>query len=302
MSVLEAAKGTFSAFGRFAIETQPLHFVPSALHILFAGIARLHRRSIPASSWSKSGAAIFIALAWLCLGQAARAADDSLSRDRLGGVAPQFIGQSCIATVEMQITKADWQRKISMQFWALGGSKFLVRVLEPPEDVGTAILKVGNQTWYYLPKADRTVEMPPSMMMSSWMGSHFTLNDLINESRLSDDYTTETTFEGQRDGVDVSEYTLTPKPDAAVVWGKMVLEISQADRMPIWQRYYDEDGKLVRELSFSDYKTVSGKLIPTRLVMRPSDQSAEQTTISFKDIVFDMPIGDDIFSLKNLKQ
>ena len=108
------------------------------------------------------------------------------------------------------------------------------------------------------------------MMMTSWMGSDFTLNDLVNQSRLTDDYVIATSFEGQRDGVAVSEYTLTPKPAAAVVWGKITLEVRQADLMPIWQRYYDEDGKLVRELSFSDYKTyVSGRLIPTRLVMRP---------------------------------
>ena len=110
------------------------------------------------------------------------------------------------------------------------------------------------------------------MMMTSWMGSDFTLNDLVNQSRLTNDYAIATSFEGQRDGVAVSEYTLTPKPSAAVVWGKIIMEIRQADLMPVWQRYYDEDGKLVRELSFSDYKTVSGRLIPTRLVMRPSGQ------------------------------
>ena len=58
----------------------------------------------------------------------------------------------------MQITKEDWQRKISMQFWSLGESNILVRILGPQEDAGTAILKVGNKLWYYLPKANRTVE------------------------------------------------------------------------------------------------------------------------------------------------
>ena len=135
------------------------------------------------------------------------------------------------------------------------------------------------------------------MMTTSWMGSDFTLNDLVNQSRLTNDYLVATSFEGQRDGGAVFEYTLTPKPEAAVVWGKITLEVRQTDLMPIWQRYYDEDGKLVRELSFSDYKYVSGRLIPTRLVMRPVDQAGEQTTITYENIVFDEPISDDIFSL-----
>ena len=251
--------------------------------------------------WPKARIAICLALTWLSLGQVAQAADDQRAREIVDQVARLFISQSSIATVEMQITKPDFQRTISMQFWSVGESKILVRIRQPPEDAGTAILKVGDNAWMYLPKANRTVEMPASMMTTSWMGSDFTLNDLVNQSRLTNDYVVATSFEGQRDGVAVSEYTLTPKPAAAVVWGKITLEVRQADLMPIWQRYYDEDGKLVRELSFSDYKYVSGRLIPTRLVMRPLDQAGEQTTITYENIVFDAPISEETFSLRNLK-
>ena len=79
----------------------------------------------------------------------------------------------------MQITNENWQRNISMQIWSLGEEKILVRIISPPEDAGTAILKVGSDIWYYLPKANRTVKMPASMTMTSWMGSNFTLDDLV---------------------------------------------------------------------------------------------------------------------------
>jgi len=262
-------------------------------------------------------------LIWLSLRQVSQAADGQQAREIVDRVARLFISQSSIATVEMQITKEDWQRKISIQFWSLGESNILVRVRGPQEDAGTAILKVGNKTWCYLPKANRTVKMPASMM-NSWMGSHFTLDDLVKENHLTNDYVIETSFEGQRDGVAVAEYSLTPKRAAVVVWGKITLEIRQADQMPVRQRYYDEDGKLVRELSFSEYKIVSGRLIPTRLVMRPLDkagkkasagggvfvdglmrpldQAVEQTTITYENIVFDEPISGETFSRGNLKQ
>jgi outer membrane lipoprotein-sorting protein len=272
----------------------------------------------------KGSVAICLGLTWLSLGQVSHAADDQRAREVVDRVARLFISKSSIATVEMQITKEDWRRNISMQLWSLGESNILVRIRRPQEDAGTAILKVGNKTWCYLPKANRTVKMPASMMMTSWMGSHFTLNDLVKENRLTNDYVIATSFEGKRDGVAVSEYTLTPRRAAVVVWGKITLEIRQADLMPLWQRYYDEDGKLVRELSFSEYKTVSGRLIPTRLVMRPLDkagekasagggvsvggvirpldQAVEQTTITYENIVFDEPIDEETFSRRNLKQ
>ena len=273
--------------------------------------------------WQKGSVAICLGLTWLSLGQVSQVADDQRAREIVDRVARLFISQSSIATVEMQITKEDFQRKISMQFWSLGGSNILVRIRSPQEDAGTAILKVGNKTWCYLPEANRTVKMPPSMMMTPWMGSDFTLDDLVKESHLTNDYVIATSFEGQRDGVAVSEYTLTPRPAAVVVWGKITLEIRQADQMPVRQRYYDEDGKLVRELSFSEYKTVSGRLIPTRLVMRPldkadekaraggdvlvdgvrrpPDQAVEQTTITYENIIFDEPISEETFSRRNLK-
>jgi outer membrane lipoprotein-sorting protein len=240
-------------------------------------------------------------LTWLSLGQVARTADNQSAQEVVGRVARLFTSVSSIATVDMQITKPDFQRKISMQFWSVGESKILVRIRQPPEDAGTAILKVGDNAWMYLPKANRTVEMPASMMTTSWMGSDFTLEDLVGQSRLTSDYVIATSFEGQRDGITVSEYTLTPKPAAAVVWGKITLEVRQEDLMPIWQRYYDENGKLVRELSFSDYAYVSGRLIPTRLVMKPLSQPGEETIIAYDNIIFDKPISDEIFSLKNLK-
>jgi outer membrane lipoprotein-sorting protein len=255
--------------------------------------------------WQKGTVAICLGLTWLSLGQVSQCANDQQAREIVDRVSRLFVSQSTIATMEMQITKKGRQRKILMQFWSLDESDILLRIRSPQEDAGTAILKVGNKIWYYLPKANRTVKIRPSMMMSSWMGSNFTLNDLVKQSRLTNDYVVTTSFEGQRDGAEVSEYTLTPKPAAAVVWGKITLEVRQSDRMPVWQRYYDEDGKLVRELTFSEYKTVSGRLIPTQLVMQSMDKAGkkavEQTTVTYEKIIFDRPISKVIFSPRNLK-
>ena len=54
------------------------------------------------------------------------------------------------------------------------------------------------------------------MMMGSWMGSHFTNDDLVKESRLVEDYDIEIAFEG-RDRTDVWEFRLTAEPDVPVV-------------------------------------------------------------------------------------
>ena len=99
-------------------------------------------------------------------------------------------------------------------------------------------------------------------MMGSWMGSHFTNDDLVKESRIVDDYDFEISFEGEREGVEVWEFQLTPRPEAPVVWGRIEEQVRKADLMPTWIRYYDEDGDLVRTLTFSGYRTMGGRLVP----------------------------------------
>ena len=267
--------------------------------IAVAGTAS--RRIDRARRWHTARIAICVGLTWLSLGQICQAADGQSAREIVAGVARLFTSKSSTATVEMQIVKRDFQRKILMQFWSLGESTILVRIRQPAEDAGTAILKVDNQAWMYLPKADRTIAMPASMMTTPWMGSDFTLNDLVDQARLTEDYAITTAFAGQRDGVAVTEYTLTPKPAAPVVWGKITLEIRQSNLMPVWQRYYDESGTLVRELTFSDYAYVGGRLIPTRLVMRPMQHPGEYTRVAYDSIQFDVPISQTIFSLKSLR-
>ena len=272
---------------------------PNPLPFLVACLSVGQRTMRLLVRWKTGSIAICVALSMLGLAQISPAAEDQQARAIVDRVTRLLISKSCTATVQMQVSKPGVQRQISMRFWSLGEANILVRILEPKDDAGTAILKSGGDSWMYLPKANRAIAMPPSMMMTSWMGSDFTLNDLVNQSRLTDDYAVVQAFDGQRDGVAVTEYTLTPKPTAAVVWGKITLQIRKADLMPIWQRYYDDDGKLIRELSFSDYKTVSGRLIPTRLVMRSLDKPGQQTTIAYANIVFDAPISEETFSLQD---
>jgi len=244
---------------------------------------------------------MFLGLAFLNLAQMSHAADDQRARETVERVARLFSSKSSIATVKMQISNEDGQRNLSMKIWSLG-EKVLVRITSPQDEAGTAILKVGSDIWYYLPKSNRTVKVPASMTMTSWMGSDFTIDDLVKETFLTRDYSSSISFEGKRGGVAAYEYiTLTPKPAAAVVWGKIILKIRQPDSVPTWQGFYDEAGQLVRELTFSEYATMSGRLIPRRLVMRSADKNGQQTTIEYQDIAFDVPISEETFSLPDLK-
>ena len=86
-------------------------------------------------------------------------------------------------------------------------------------------------------------------MMSSWMGSHFTNDDIVRESRLEDDYDFEIASAVNEAGAAVYHLTLLPKPEAPVVWGKIVVEVTPDPLLPVWQAYYDEEGALEPEIT-----------------------------------------------------
>ena len=223
-------------------------------------------------------------------------------RDIIDRVDRILRGESSRGRATMEVVTEHWERSITMDVWSLGTDYSLVRVTQPAKEAGTATLKADKDIWNYLPKVDRTIKVPASMMSGSWMGSHFTNDDLIKESRLIEDYDIETSFEGARDGLDVWEFTLTPKPEAAVVWGSIQLAVRQSDYMPLWAKYFDEDGELSRTLEYRDFRTMGGRLVPAVMDMRPADKPGERTTMLYEELEFDIDLDRSFFSLQSLKR
>jgi hypothetical protein len=140
------------------------------------------------------------------------------------------------------------------------------------------------------------------MMASSWMGSHFTNDDLVKESRMADDYTFTITFRGEREGKDIAEVTCIPKSDAAVVWGKVVVTVEEENYLPTNLLYYDEDLNLARTMTFTDVGQMGGRMIPSLMRIIPTDKPQESTVIKYHEVVFNLPLKDTMFSLRSLQR
>jgi hypothetical protein len=257
-------------------------------------MSRLIRRQIRKVLLGTGGIALMAAL------PAARAAAQT-PRDIVDRVDRLLRGESSEGRLAMQITTRQWTRSLDLRIWSLGTDYALVRVLAPQREAGTATLKAATDVWNFLPRVDRTIKIPPSLMMGSWMGSHFTNDDLVKESRLALDYDITVSFDGERDGVAVWELTLVPRPDAAVVWGRVVMQVRKQDLMPLWTRYYDDAGHLARTMTFGDVQRMGGRMIPARLTVTPADKPDESTVIVYRDLRFDVGLTPAFFSLQALR-
>ncbi|MBN2493706.1 MAG: outer membrane lipoprotein-sorting protein [Deltaproteobacteria bacterium] len=238
----------------------------------------------------------------LCLCLPSVAAEELTARQILDKVDDLYRGESSQGTMVMKVVTEHWTREMRLRFWSKGKDMTLIRILSPHKEKGTATLKNGNKIWNYLPKIKRTIKVPSSMMGGAWMGSHFTNDDLVKESRMADDYDFEITFRGERGGQDVVEITCTPRQDAAVVWGKVVVEVRRKDYLPLVQRYYDEDMKLARSMTFSGEKLFGERSLPSVMKLVPEDKPGESTEVRYEDVEFDVGLPDSKFSLRSLQE
>lgn len=211
-------------------------------------------------------------------------------------------GESSVGQFTMQVKTQHYTRKLTMEGWSKGTEKTLMRILKPLREKGTATLKSGKTVYSYLPRTDRTIRLTSGMMMGSWMGSHFTNDDLVKESRIEEDYNPEITFEGERSGKQVIIFALHPKPDSPVVWGKIELMVTTPDYLPVYQKYYDEDLQLARTMTFGKIKILAGKRRPSVMRLTPADKPDEYTEFIYNRLQLNIPIKDSFFSLANLKR
>lgn len=202
--------------------------------------------------------------------------------------------------LEMEIVTSHWQRTLTMEVWTEKLEKTFIRILDPAKERGVATLRIGTEMWNYLPKTNKVIKIPPSMMMSSWMGSDFTNDDLVKEYTFLDDYH----FKLVRPD-DAEESNLyiecIPKEGRPIVWSRVLIAVDRDGYLPVWQKYFDERGQLMRTLRYGDVRQFGDRRIPAEMEMVPEKKEDSRTVIRYLELEFDVSLPSGIFSLRNLR-
>jgi hypothetical protein len=154
--------------------------------------------------------------------------------------------------------------------------------------------------WQYIPKIERTIKIPASMMLQSWMGSDFTNDDMVKESSLEEDYTAKLL---SKKGTSAT-LELIPKEDAAVVWGKIVIDVDIKNAVPTKEIFYDDMMKKVRILTFSKVEKHGSHMVPMIMELKPldADKKKNSTKVIYEKIDYDAKIDSSYFTKHALKR
>jgi len=207
-------------------------------------------------------------------------------------------GKNIYIEMSMKITSMGHTRTMKMKNWAQGTKRSFVKTTYPPKDKGITFLSLDKQMWQYVPKIERVIKIPASMMLQNWMGSDITNDDVVRQSSLVDDYIPRIL---KKDG-NIVTMELTAKEEAAVVWSKIVSKIDTLTYTSKEDLFYDEEDKVVRVFSYDKVKKVSGYFIATYWRVQGVDKKDSFTEIFIDDVKYDIEISDQYFRKSALKR
>lgn len=214
-------------------------------------------------------------------------------------------GDASRGRFSLTVVTPDWERTIDAEGWHQGRDKALILIHGPAKDKGTATLRIKSEMWIWLAKVERVIKIPPSMMHSSWMGSDINYEDIIKADSVFKDYAHKTLEVQPREDHKIYKIEAIPKPQAPVVWGKIVLWCAvyeNGEVIPLREEDYSERGELIRLIEMSQVKVMGGRRVPARMEVRPLKKPGQKTVVRYRALEFDVSFPENFFSLTRLQK
>ncbi|MFI5345303.1 MAG: outer membrane lipoprotein-sorting protein [Elusimicrobiota bacterium] len=214
-------------------------------------------------------------------------------------------GDSSRGRLVMTIETPEWKRSLEVEGWNKDRAMAFIVIRAPAKERGETTLRRKNEMWVWLPKVERVIKIPPTMMHSAWQGSDFTYEDIVKADSIVKDYTHKLLSTKKEEGRTVYHIEAIPKPDAPVVWGKIITDVALYDDQSVvglLEEDYSERGELIRTITLSDIKILGGRRVPARLECVPASKKGQRTILQYKELEFDLPLADDFFSYQRLQK
>ncbi|HDH96643.1 MAG TPA: outer membrane lipoprotein-sorting protein [Proteobacteria bacterium] len=234
----------------------------------------------------------------------------------LSGVAWTLTGNEILAKVDeimnapkdrvmvsetILIDKNGNQKKRLSKIWQKGDKKRLIKFLEPPSERGVGFLAIkdeqGNETMHlYMPAFKKVRRIASHIKHGSFMGTDFSYDDTAT-MRLCDDYNAELVREEDKYYV----LKLVPKPEAEKEYSYVMFWVTKDNFLTDKGEFYDKNGKLLKVQTNTGWKKYGNYWQPAEMKMH-NVQDNHTTIMKTKEVKFDLGLGDDLFTIRNLKR
>lgn len=234
---------------------------------------------------------------------AAMTVDEIVSKANL---AAYYNGKDGRANVKMTITDKQGRQRFR-EFTILrknesqGGEQEYYVYFWKPEDVRGMVymvhkhLKKDDDRWLYLPALDLVKRVAAGDKRSSFAGSDFVYEDISGRALDEDKHVL-----AEEDG---SYYKIDniPIDKKTVDFDHYFVWIDKNSFMPVKAQYFDQQGKMIKEIQALKVEDIQG--FPTVTRSKASNLLTGSSTVSeFSDIDYDVGLTDDIFTERYLRR
>lgn len=208
---------------------------------------------------------------------------------------------SVIYDVQMVIHQAGRVDTKTLKLYGEGQEKSYALFLSPARDKGTAILRLNDNLWMYLPSAERTMKISGHMLRQSFMGSDFSYSDSTERLRLLELYDAAVTGTAELDGRNVYLLELKAKQADANYFTRK-LWIDRERYVALRQEMYAKSGKLLKVMTIENVQKVGDRFFAAKVRMEDKLKQNTYSEMIFTNIRLDEPIPDSIFTMQNLEK
>lgn len=192
-------------------------------------------------------------------------------------------------------------KSIRSKTYSESDKKSFTEYLLPISEKGTKMLKLDNQLWIYSPSTDRIIQISGQMLRQSVMGSDLSYEDMMEDRKLTDIYSSKIVGNEEIDGRKSIIIELTAKVEDIAYFSQKIW-VDGERFVPLKQELYGKSGKLLKKVELKDVKQIQGRWFPTRIIYKDMLKEGNGTEFKMNDIKFDQKIPDYIFSKASLKQ
>jgi len=199
---------------------------------------------------------------------------------------------------EMVIRDRFGERTKSFISYAAGTEEMLLEFTNP-EERGQKILRLQDEIYLYFPEAEEIIHLQGSALKDSVMGSDFSYEDMTGEKDLLKLYDIRLLDTVALDGRIHYLVELKGKKKG-VAYPLQKLWVDSERMLPSRAEYYSLSGRLIKELLFSEFRTVDGRPVASRMLMTDKMKKNSSTEFVLLEMKINRQLPEGIFSLEEL--
>jgi len=181
------------------------------------------------------------------------------------------------------------------QVLSKGNDKTVVSVTEPAAERGQIILMSGRDLWVFLPSVSQPVRLSLAQRLTGQVA-----NGDLARANFSGDYTPKLLRTETIDGE--NHYVLELNAvDRSVTYQRVLYWVKEKNSYPLKAEFYSVSGRLLKSCKYENFKTMAGKIRPTRLVMDDALRAGEQSILEY-DAMKLRELPDKMFTKDYLKK